>query len=77
MLSLGANLAEPIPALRDAVRRLRELPGAKVVAASEVFATEPVGGVPQDDFANVTVILRVDCTPEELLAACLDRKSVV
>lgn len=70
VLSLGANLAEPIPALRDAVRRLGMLPGA-VLATSEVFATEPVGGVPQDDFANVTVILRVDCTPEALLESCL------
>lgn len=71
IVSLGANREEPVQALRAAVRSLCELPGARLLAASEVFATAPVSEIPQDDFANAVVVLQVDCTAEVLLAAAL------
>ena len=71
VLSLGANLAEPVAALNLALAELQRLPGARVLAVSDVYATEPVSGIEQDDFANAVVVLQVDCTPEELLRATL------
>src|SRR5690606_29015882 len=40
-LSLGANLGDPVAQLREAVRRLRRLPGTRVVACAAADRPEP------------------------------------
>jgi 2-amino-4-hydroxy-6-hydroxymethyldihydropteridine diphosphokinase len=65
VLSLGANLGEPAEALRHAVQALAAR--VTVVAVSPVYETEPVGGVPQDDFLNAVVVVETDLPPRELL----------
>lgn len=53
VLSLGSNLGDRIAHLRGAVDAL----GPTVRAVSEVYRTPPWGGVPQDDFDNIVVLV--------------------
>jgi 2-amino-4-hydroxy-6-hydroxymethyldihydropteridine diphosphokinase len=64
-LGLGSNLGDRAGQLRQAVARLDE-----VVAVSDVYETEPVGGPPQGRYLNVVVELRTARSPRKLLAEC-------
>lgn len=68
VLSLGANLGDPLGQLGSAVAALRATPGISVHALSPVFRTAPVGGVEQPEFFNIVVLIDTTLTPEELLA---------
>ena len=71
-LSLGSNVGD-----RGAHLEL----GVRIVAASDeyrlsqVYETEPVGGVEQDDFWNLVIEVATDATPRELLARCREAES--
>ncbi len=58
VLSLGSNLGDRAAALRAAVDGL----GAAVRAVSAVYRTPPWGGVPQDDFYNIVVLVEDENT---------------
>jgi 2-amino-4-hydroxy-6-hydroxymethyldihydropteridine diphosphokinase len=63
-LSLGSNIGD---------RREHLVAGVAIVVedddyrTSSVYETEPVGGVPQDDYWNMVIELTTDATPRELL----------
>ncbi|MBS1849045.1 MAG: 2-amino-4-hydroxy-6-hydroxymethyldihydropteridine diphosphokinase [Actinobacteria bacterium] len=66
-LGLGSNLGDRRRYLAEAI----ELLGASVVAVSDVYETEPVGGPGgQGSFLNLVVELDTDLGPHELLAVC-------
>ena len=68
-LGLGANLGDPVAALRGAVAVLGATPGIDVVAVSSLYRTAPVGGPPgQPQFSNAVVVVESSLTPGELLA---------
>lgn len=52
VLSIGSNIGDRIAQLRSVVAGL----GERVVAVSPVYATDPWGGVDQDDFLNAVVV---------------------
>jgi 2-amino-4-hydroxy-6-hydroxymethyldihydropteridine diphosphokinase len=64
-LSLGTNLGERARNLALGVQMMTEGEFSRV---SQVYRSEPVGGVPQDDFWNLIVEVDTDATPPELLA---------
>jgi 2-amino-4-hydroxy-6-hydroxymethyldihydropteridine diphosphokinase len=66
-LSLGSNLGNRAEHLAAGVATLERL---GTVATSLVYETDPVGGVPQDDFYNVVVALDTDAAPLTVLATC-------
>ncbi|WP_043802603.1 2-amino-4-hydroxy-6-hydroxymethyldihydropteridine diphosphokinase [Deinococcus gobiensis] len=67
-IALGANLGEPLAALRRAVDELRTL--GTVEAVSALYRTAPVGGPPgQPDYLNAALRLDTDLTAAALLAA--------
>ena len=66
-LSIGANLGDRLAALRYAVAELAEL--GDIVAVSEVYKTDPVGGPEQPDYYNAVVVLETEAQPGEVLAA--------
>lgn len=65
-LGVGSNLGDRRAYLRGAVAAL----GDEVVAVSNVFETEPVGGPEQGAFLNLVVQLDTDKSPRDLLAVC-------
>lgn len=75
LLGLGSNLGDRAGFLRTAIAAL---PG--LVAVSDVYETDPVGGPEQDRFLNVVVALDLpvvaadpgpgDLVPHDVLATC-------
>lgn len=68
-LGLGSNLGDRQGHLVRALVTLRQ--GGDVVAVSDLYETEPVGGPPgQDPYLNLVVELRTSDGPRRLLARC-------
>jgi 2-amino-4-hydroxy-6-hydroxymethyldihydropteridine diphosphokinase len=67
VLALGSNLGDRLQALRGAVSSLRSSPGLEVVAVSDVYETDPVGGPDQADYLNAVAIATTALTPRGLL----------
>lgn len=68
-IGLGSNLGDRELKLLMAVAELGKLPGTKVTALSSFYETEPVGGVPQDNFYNAVARISTTLSPLELLDA--------
>ncbi|MCU0278979.1 MAG: 2-amino-4-hydroxy-6-hydroxymethyldihydropteridine diphosphokinase [Candidatus Nanopelagicales bacterium] len=65
-LSIGANLGDSLEALQFAVDELATL--GKIVAVSEVYHTDPVGGPEQPAYLNAVVVVETDRSPSDVLA---------
>jgi 2-amino-4-hydroxy-6-hydroxymethyldihydropteridine diphosphokinase len=63
VLGLGSNLGDRAEHLRRAVAGL----GDDVVALSDVYETEPMGGPDQGPYLNMVVVLRTDRSARDLL----------
>ncbi len=71
VLGLGANLGDPLAALRAAVDALGLLPHTTVTAVSSVYKTAPVGYTDQPDFYNLVATVDTALSPHALLGGCL------
>lgn len=69
-VALGSNLGDRAAHLAHARAQLDALPGTRVVAASRVEETEPLGPVRQGAYLNQMLLLETHLTPAALLAAC-------
>lgn len=67
-LSLGANIGDRLANLQQAVTLLQETIGVDVTDISNVYETQPVGGVVQDDFYNLALRVDTNLSVLELLA---------
>ncbi|PYE51193.1 2-amino-4-hydroxy-6-hydroxymethyldihydropteridine diphosphokinase [Deinococcus yavapaiensis] len=75
LIALGANLGEPVEALRFARRELAQV--GEVEAASRLYRTAPVGGPPdQPPYVNAALALRTTLEPRALLSVLLDVERV-
>jgi len=54
-VALGANLGDPVVTVKEAIARLHQLPQTRLVAASSLYRTAPVGLLHQPDFINAVV----------------------
>jgi len=70
-VALGSNVGDRGAHLAHARARLGALPGTRLIAASRVEETAPVGPVAQPPFLNQMVLLETSLSPAELLAQCL------
>jgi 2-amino-4-hydroxy-6-hydroxymethyldihydropteridine diphosphokinase len=70
-VALGSNLGDRAEYLRLARERLSRLPETRLVAASAVEETEPLGNLPQPRYLNQMVALDTGLSARSLLAACL------
>ena len=70
-VGLGANLGEPEAQVRRALAALAELPGTRLLAASSLYRSAPVGVVAQPDFINAVARIETAVTARALLQALL------
>lgn len=70
-IGLGSNLGESCDRLRLAIADLDALPGTRVLAASSLYRSAPVGYLDQPDFVNAVAKISTTKTPGQLLAALL------
>jgi 2-amino-4-hydroxy-6-hydroxymethyldihydropteridine diphosphokinase len=66
-VGLGANLGEPQAQVRRAIAALGELPRTRLVRASSLYRSAPVGVGDQPDFVNAVAELDTALSARELL----------
>lgn len=66
IIALGSNMGQSINTLQDAVQAINDLKGVKVINASSLYRTKPVGYLDQDDFINAVIELECSLEPLEL-----------
>jgi len=66
-IGLGSNLGEREAQIRLALDDLARLPGSRLVRASSLYDSEPVGDVDQPNFLNAVAELETELTPRQLL----------
>jgi 3-methyl-2-oxobutanoate hydroxymethyltransferase len=69
-VALGSNLGDRAGYLASARAALGRLPGTRVVGASAVEETAPLGAKPQPAYLNQMVLLETRLEPRQLLEAC-------
>ncbi len=69
VVGFGANLGDRLGTMRAALAQLARV--AFVERSSHVYATAPVGPVPQEEFLNAAAVVRYPGSPEDLLHALL------
>ena len=71
VIGIGGNVGDVAQAFREALAELAGTDGVRVIAASSLYRTAPVGGVEQDDFLNAAALLEVALGPVQLLQVLL------
>ena len=66
-IGLGSNLGEREAQIRLALDDLARLPGSRLVRASSLYDSEPLGDVEQPNFLNAVAELETELTPRQLL----------
>ena len=66
-VALGANLADPVAQIRAALDALTDLPSSRLLRASSLYRTAPVGVHGQPDFINAVAALETTLAPHALL----------
>ena len=75
-IALGSNLQDPETQVKHALAALEKLPKTKLVKASSLYKTSPVGYINQPDFINAVAEIRTELRPLELLDAILNIETV-
>ena len=70
-VALGSNLGDRSAYLAGARAALARLSGSRVVAASRVEETEPLGALEQPPYLNQMVAIETRLSPRELLEGCI------
>ena len=70
-VALGSNLGDRDAHLAMARERLAALPHTRLVAASRVEETAPIGPIAQGRFLNQMVLIETTLEPDDLLTHCL------
>lgn len=71
-IALGANLGNPRERVREAIASLDALPDTRLLRASSLYRTAPLGLTEQPDFINAVVSVHTHLDAATLLAALLD-----
>ena len=70
-VALGSNLGDRAATLDRARDAIGRLPGTRVLGASSVEETEPLGPVPQGPYLNQMLLVETSLEPRALLDALL------
>lgn len=70
-VGLGGNLGDAASTLRSAALSLAQLPGSRMLAASRLYRSSPLGRADQPDYYNAVVKLRTGLSPGALLEMLL------
>ena len=66
-IGLGSNLDNPKEHVKQALEDLKKLPQSRLLLASKLYLSKPVGPQDQDDFINAVVLLVTELEPLALL----------
>ena len=66
-IGLGSNLAEPIQQVTQALDELAQIEGCRLLKASSLYSSAPVGPQDQPDFINAVAMLETSLEAHRLL----------
>lgn len=66
-IGLGSNLDQPVEQVRRALDELNHLPLTRLVSASPLYCSSPIGPQDQDDFINAAAAVDTQLSPLALL----------
>ena len=65
-IGIGSNLGEPVMQIREAVDRLKDIPGVNLKKLSSFYRSPPMGPQDQPDFVNVVAAIETNLSVEAL-----------
>ena len=71
VIALGSNMGNRIENINSAVRAIAKLPHVKIMKASSVYETDPVGKEDQERFYNAALLINTDISPVFISSAAL------
>lgn len=66
-ISLGSNVGDRSSNIKEAMKKIGEIPETHILRRSNLYETSPVGKTDQPEFLNAAAVLQTACGPEELL----------
>lgn len=72
LIALGSNLQQPEKQVSKAIKLLANTPGLRLIKASSLYATAPVGYDNQPDFINAVMQVATDIPAPQLMQLLLD-----
>jgi len=66
LIGIGSNLGDRKANYREALERIAKLPATRIVKASSLYESEPLGDA-KTWFVNAVIEVEVDCSADELL----------
>ncbi len=70
-LAIGSNMGDRFNHLKNALQLLNNEKELKLVNASSIYETDPVGYENQGPFLNMVIAINTGLSPEDLLKLCL------
>lgn len=67
-VGLGSNLNSPLQQVLLALEALAQLPQCRLIDASSLYRSAPVGPAGQPDYINAVALIETELSPRELLA---------
>lgn len=71
VIALGSNLGNRIENINAAVRAIARLSEVKIIKASSVYETDPVGCDSDEKYLNAAILVETNASPALLLGECL------
>lgn len=68
-IGLGSNLSEPIEQVKSAINEISNIVQTKLLKASSLYLSKPMGPQDQDDYINAVVAIETSLSAIELLNA--------
>lgn len=68
-IGIGSNLSNPIKQVQQAILALKALEKTRLVVASSIYASKPMGPQDQPDYINAVAQLQTTLSPLNLLTA--------
>ncbi|HUI24569.1 MAG TPA: 2-amino-4-hydroxy-6-hydroxymethyldihydropteridine diphosphokinase [Candidatus Kryptonia bacterium] len=66
LIGIGSNLGDRKANYRESLDRIAKLPGTRIVKASSLYESEPLGDA-KTWFVNAVIEIETDCSADELL----------
>lgn len=70
-VAIGANLGNPVEKVQEAIHNLGLIPHTRLLRASSLYLTAPMGLSGQPDFINAVAALETCLSPQDMLEALL------
>lgn len=71
VIGMGSNLGDKFGNIKQGLKAISLLPATKLIKASKIYETDPVGYSEQPMFYNAVLLIETELSPNALLGACL------